>query len=82
MTADSPFVGLPTVNMGGCSYSADLDASGCAEPAAVHPIVFSEAWGVVSLASCERHVPIARASGEAFSEHQPRLDCAAEGCVP
>ena len=70
----APYVGLPTA-AAGCAFQADLDSPFCGAPPTVHLRVLSEAWGDVSLDSCDAHAGIARAAGQLVDEHPYEPDC-------
>lgn len=53
----------------------------CGEPATVHVRTMSASWGDVSLASCDRHAPIARAAGGFMAEHRHWGVCGLPGTV-
>lgn len=78
MTA--PEVGLPTVLDGGCAYSYSPDQPACGRPGVVHLCVRSAAWGVVALATCAEHEPIARAAGEVLDGHPHVEQCGMTEC--
>lgn len=69
-----PTVGAPTIDGGGCAFSADLDTPACGRPETWHVIGQSDAWGVVWLGACEGHHDIARAAVRSPESHR------AEGC--
>lgn len=73
-------VGLPTSATAECAYSRDLDTPACGEDATVHVAVRSAVWGVVSLASCGQHAPIARLTGELLGEHAYQPVCLVADC--
>lgn len=74
-----PEVGLPT-DGSGCAFSADLDSPACGESETIHLAVQSTTWGLVALSSCDRHVPIARTTGQVLAEHAYQASCATIDC--
>ena len=77
---------------GRCIYSLDEfdpNSSVCGAPATVHVCSESAMYGEVSLSTCDRHAPIARAAGRLVGEHPFGDGCRAhstwfrlDGCVP
>lgn len=87
----APYVGLPTTADLICGYGGlDITSTtGCTEPPTVHLAVDAPGWGTVGLATCARHEPIARASGNVIGAHPYGPSCAetptefgAERCTP
>lgn len=76
-----PFVGLPEGTGDRCAFSAHLDQPACAERATVHLLSDSAGWGLVTLASCAQHLPLARAAAVSVSEHAFHADCATNACM-
>lgn len=52
-----------------CVYSRRPGAPKCGAVAAVHVLVNDGTYGVVALASCETHAPLARATAPLVAEH-------------
>ncbi len=65
-----------------CSYkgSSPAQPAECDRDATTHVMVMAEPWGLVSLASCTFHAPIARVSGVLVAEHAYVPDCIVTDC--
>lgn len=70
MTNEEPRVGVPSdEHRPVCEYSLRPGEPKCGQPATVHVRVHDEHYGEVSLATCARHLSVARAAGEFLQEH-------------
>lgn len=64
-----------------CVYSRSPGEPQCDAPATVHVMTDSAEYGVVALASCDTHAPIARAAGEYVMEHEHAGLCGLPGTI-
>lgn len=73
-----PFIGLPANDLSGtCGHAPDLDQPSCDAAATVHLLVQDEAWGMVSLATCDAHLATAEASSAVLERHPYGGGCSA-----
>lgn len=78
-----PFVGLPsTLADGNCAYADDIDTEICGQPATVHVVGRSAAWGWVCLNTCEAHHQIAAASCVEICDMHHAAGCPGEHFAP
>lgn len=57
-----------------CGYSDAPGRPKCQQPATRHLMLWSPHSGLVSVSTCDQHLPIARMAGELRQEH-PYRDC-------
>jgi hypothetical protein len=81
-----PHVGGPADPMdaadGGCLFHGRSMADPrCPKPATKHLMIRGPGHGVISVATCAEHEPIARASGIVLREHQHDAVCGWPGAI-
>lgn len=64
-----------------CVYSPSPGDPQCDAPATLHVQVDCDPYGVVALAACPQHAPIARASGRFIEEHVYEGYCGLPGTL-
>lgn len=78
-----PWVGEPCSDQhtGRCAYAPHPGLPMCGQPATVHLRVTDHVHGLVELAACDRHAPIARAAAPVDAEHPHEWVCGLPGTV-
>lgn len=76
-----PILGPPPTAPG-CAHAITLDHQTCGRTPVVHVATFSDATGLVELASCRRHAVLARLAADLIAEHRYGARCDAGRCWP
>ncbi len=67
---NEPRIGQPSTPGDTCQHASREGDPTCPEPATVHvAVALPDATALVALASCDRHVHVARLAGSFFAEH-------------